>query len=239
MNKEIACEHCMNQLCIHKVPIFSSLDKDDLRKIAKLIRHKEYKKGEFIFKTGDKLDSIIIVNEGSAKAIKYTQEGREQILYVFLEGDFFGETYLRSNETASYSVEVLKNMKVCMLDKDRFKELLYQYPDIAIKIIEELGRRMGLLESTIKSMGVRSVDARVGELLLEYAKQYGRKVPDGILIPLPLSREGIANYLGIARETLSRKLSSLENEEIIRNVGNKNILLLQEEELKLQSGIEL
>lgn len=237
MSSDKGCNHCHNRLCIHKVPIFSSLDKEDLLKIARLIKHKDYKKGDFIFHTGDKIDSIIIINEGSAKAVKYTAEGREQILYVFLEGDFFGEKYLLTNETASYSVEVLKDVKVCMLMKEQFKELLYNYPDIAIKIIEELGNRMSQLESTIKSMGVRSVDARVAELLLDYSRAYGKKVPDGIIITLPLSREGIANYLGIARETLSRKLGSLESEGVIRSVGNKNILILKESELSIQSGL--
>lgn len=238
MNKERVCNHCHNSLCLHKVPIFSSLDKEDMFKVSKFITHREYKKGEFIFSVGDKLDSIIIMNRGSAKAVKYTAEGREQILHVFMEGDFFGEKYLLTDETADYSVEALKPVKVCMLMKDTFKQLLHKHPDIAIKIIEELGKRMGQLESTIKSIGVRNVDTRIGELILEYAKEYGRKVPDGTIIPLPLSREGIANYLGIARETLSRKLGSLEDDGIIKSVGNKNILLLKEEELKLISGIE-
>lgn len=238
MSQEKICINCHDRLCLHKVPIFSSLDHEDIIKVSKLIKHQEYKKGEFVFRTGDIVNSMVIINDGSAKAIKYTPDGREQILHVFLEGDFFGENYLLSNEKAAYSVEVLKTTKVCMLLKSDFRKLLYEYADISIQIIAELGRRMEQLETTIKSMGVRSVDARIGELLLEYAKQQGKRVPDGILIPLPLSREGIANYLGIARETLSRKLGMLENEGIIRGVGNKNILLLKEDELRLQSGIE-
>ena len=238
MNTEKVCTHCHNRLCLSKVPIFSSLDKEDMFKVSKFITHKEYKKGEFIFQVGDKIDSIIIVNKGSVKALKYTVEGREQILHVFMEGDFFGEKYLLNDETADFAVEALKPVKICILRKEEFKELLYKYPEVAIKIIGELGKRMSQLESTIKSIGVRSVDARIGELILEYAKEYGRKVPDGTIITLPLNREGIANYLGIARETLSRKLSTLEDEGIIKSIGNKNILLLREDELKLLSGIE-
>lgn len=232
------CNHCRSQLCIYKVPIFSSLDSEELEKIASLIVHKEYKKGECIFKVGEKIDGIIIMNEGSAKALKYTQDGREQILYVFLEGDFFGEQYLLSNEIATYTVEALKPVKVCMLMKEQFKELLYQYPKIGVKVIEELGSRMTRLESTLQSMGVRSVDARIASLLLEYSKKYGKQVEEGELITLPLSREGIANYLGIARETLSRKLSSLENDGIIRSVNNKSLLIVKKEELLQFSGME-
>ncbi len=239
MNDKIACSNCKERLCLHKVPIFSALDNEDMIKVSKLITHKDFKKGEFIFREGDKLEALIIINEGSAKAVKYTSEGREQILHVFMEGDFFGEKYLLTNETADYSVEVLRNVKSCMLMKNSFTELLHKYPKIAIKIIEVLGNRMGQLESTIKSMGVRNVNSRICELLLEYGKLYGKKVPDGTIITLPLSREGMANYLGIARETLSRKFGALEDDGIIKSVGNKHILILKEDELKLQSGLEI
>ncbi len=220
------CTHCNNNICIHKVPIFYNLDREDLFKIAELIQHKSFKKGEIIFSHGDKVDSIIILNRGSAKAYKYTPDGREQILYVFSEGDFFGEQYLLTNRTAEYTVEALQAVKVCMLSKEQFEQLLLQHPNIAIKIIEQLGARMSRLERVMESMGVRSVDSRVYSLILEYTKEYGKMVPEGMLIRLPLSREGIANYLGIARETISRKLSQLESDGILRSVSNKSILIL-------------
>lgn len=222
------CSHCLNKLCIHKVPIFSGLNHEDLVNISEWIEHVEYKKGESIVTIGDKLDSLIIINEGSTKAYKYTAEGREQILYVFSEGDFFGEQYLLNNQTAAYTVEALSVVKVCMLTKAQFKQLILHYPEIAIKIIEELGSRMSRLENTMQSMGVRSVDARISSLLLDFSSKYGKAVPEGILIRLPLSREGMANYLGVARETVSRKLSQLETEGIIRSVSNKSLIILDQ-----------
>lgn len=96
---------------------------------------------------------------------------------------------------------------------------------------------MNQLESTIQSMGVRDVDARVANLLLDYAKQFGNKTSDGILIALPISKEEIANFLGLARETLSRKLRALEDQNIIKNIGNKNILITSETDLKALAGI--
>lgn len=219
-------------MCIHKVPIFSPLNQDDLIKISRWIEHKEYKKGEILFHIGDTVDSIIIMNEGSAKAYKYTAEGREQILYVFSEGDFFGEQYLLSNQKAGYTVEALETVKVCMLTKSQFRHLLALYSDIAVKIIEELGLRMNRLENTMQSMGIRSVDARISTLLLDFSAKYGKETSEGLLIRLPLSREGIANYLGIARETVSRKLMQMENEGLIRSVSNKSLLLLKEDVLR-------
>ncbi len=225
------CGHCNNELCIRKVPIFSSLNQEEVQKIAEIISHREYKKGERILTDGDKMESIVIMHEGSAKAFKNTLDGREQILYVFTNGDFFGEQNLFSDKSASYSVEALQSVKTCTLSKAQFQKLLYQYPDIAIKIIVELGERMIRLENAMQGMGVRNVDNRIGGLLLEFAEKYGTKGKEGIRIQLPLSREGIANYLGIARETVSRKLGQLENEGIIRSLNNKTILIIEPDSL--------
>ncbi|MDF2803329.1 MAG: hypothetical protein K0S61_3232 [Anaerocolumna sp.] len=226
------CSHCLNKLCIHKVPIFTTLNHEDLIKISEVIEHREFKKGEALFHIGDAVNSIIIMNVGSVKAYKYTPDGREQILYVFSDGDFLGEQYLLSNQKAGYTVEALEKVKVCMLSKSQFYQLLTLHPDMGVKIIEELGIRMSKLENTLQSMGVRSVDARISSLLLDFSSKYGDKTKEGILIRLPLSREGMANYLGIARETVSRKLIQLENEGLIRSVTNKNLLILKEESLK-------
>lgn len=230
------CAHCHNRLCIHKVPIFSSLAHEDIMKVKTLIHHREYRKGESIYKEGDKLDSIVIINEGSAKALKYTADGREQILYVFSEGDFFGEQYLLSDQIATFTVETLEKVKVCMFSKENFTQLILNYPNIAMQIIEELGERVTQLLNTIQNIGAKSVDARVSSLLLDFSKKYGKKVPEGTLIRLPLSREGMANYLGLARETVSRKLGQFESEGYIQSVSNKSILLKEEEAIRDIAG---
>jgi len=236
MSEHCNCIRCQDKLCMHKVQILSSLDQEDLVKISELISHQTYKKGEILLLDGDKLESIIIINEGSVKAYKYTADGREQILYVFTEGDFFGEQNLLSDRTSTYSVVALQQVKTCALSKLQFHQLLYQYPDIAVKIIKALGERMLHLETALQSMGVRNVDSRIGGILIEYASKYGARTPEGIVIQLPLSREGIANYLGIARETLSRKFGQLESDGVIRSVSNKAILITDYKELEAIAG---
>ena len=236
MNASCRCGFCHNELCVKKVPIFSSLSNEEVGKISDLITHKEFKKGELLMHDGERSENIVIVHEGSAKAYKYTTDGREQILYVFSEGDFFGEQNLLTDRTATYSVEALQTVRTCMFSKSQFQTLLYQYPDIAVKIIAELGERMARLENAMQGMGVRNVDNRIGGILLEFAAKYGIEEKEGTLIHLPLSREGIANYLGVARETVSRKLGQLENEGIIRSVNNKSILILDREALGTLAG---
>lgn len=219
------CEKCQHQLCVSRVPIFSDMAPEELGKIAELIVRKQYKKGELIIMEGSSPESLIIIDQGQVKVFRYTAEGKEQILYIFSEGDFFGEKNLLKNQEATYNVEALETTHICMINKEAFQKLLRHYPEIGIKIIEELCGRMEKIESAVQNMGTKSIETRINGILLEFAQRYGRKHSRGVLVDLPLSREGIANFIGTARETVSRKLSVLQDDGIIEMIGNKKILI--------------
>ncbi len=230
-------ESCPHNFCVRKVPVFASLKGEDLSRVATLIRHLEYRKGERLFSEGDALDALVILNEGSVKAFRLTPDGREQILYVFSEGDFFGERNLFGGQTAAYTVQALEPVKVCSFTRESFRALLAAHPDISLRIIEALEERIARMENAMQSLGVRSLDGRIGALLLDYAEKYGTEVPEGLLVRLPLSREGIANSLGVARETVSRKLGQLESDGVIRSVSNRSILILDRGALHASAGL--
>ncbi len=233
MNKSICgCNKCNHKLCTQRVSIFSSLNMEQLEKVAELINHKEYKKGELLIMEGQSIESLVILNEGQVKAYKTTQDGREQILYIFSEGDFFGERNLLRNYASPYSVEALEETHVCLIHKGDFQMLIKSFPDIAVKVMEELCQRLDRLEHAVETMGARTVEARVSYVLLEFADKYGKGHPKGTLIELPLSREGIANYIGLTRETVSRKMSLLQSEGILEMIGNKKVLLLDRDALE-------
>lgn len=228
---------CGLEYCVQKVPVFSSLKGEDLAYATSLIRHHDYLKGEILFSEKDRLEALVIVHSGSVKAYKVTPDGREQILYIFQDGDFFGERNLFGDRTASYTVEALESVKTCSFSRESFHALLHEHPDIAIKIIEELEDRILRMENALKSIGVRSVDGRISALLIDFAQRYGTSVTEGVLIRLPISREGMASQLGIARETVSRKLSQLESDGVIRSISNKSILLLKLDALAAAADI--
>lgn len=230
------CGSCIGKLCTKRVPIFSGLEENQLIEVAKRIVHKSYEKGSIILSENDNPDFLAIINEGSVKAFKLTPEGREQILYVFTEGDFFAEHALLFNRPAFYSIAALERVMLCFLYKKDFQRLLRDNPDISIKIISELGERLFRLENAVQNMDVRSVESRISMVLSEWADKFGVPQREGILVKMPLSREGLANYIGIARETLSRKLGSMESEGLVRSVGNKSILILNKKALEKNFG---
>lgn len=226
------CGQCQHRLCVQKVPIFSALESEELQKIAGLITNKRYYKGELVIMAGQRNESLIIINQGKVKAFRYTRDGREQILYIFSVGDFFGETNLLRDEEANYNIEAIEETGLCLISKHDFQQLILSYPEIGLKIMAELCNRLEAFENILQNMGTNSVELRVNAVLLEFARKFGREDSRGIIIDLPLSREGIANYIGLTRETVSRKLNLLQEEGLIETEGNKRIIILDKRALE-------
>jgi CRP/FNR family transcriptional regulator len=204
-----------------------------------MITHRSFDKGSVIFSENEDPEFLAIISSGSVKARKTTPDGREQILYIFSEGDFFGEHNLLFNRPSFYGAEALETVKLCILYRNDFQKLLRDNSDIGLKIIIELGERLRRLENAVQNMGSRSAESRISMVLLEWADKYGKQEREGILLRMPLSREGLANYIGIARETLSRKLGLLEDEGLVRSVGNKSLLITDRVALAEAAGAGL
>lgn len=227
-----SCDRCEHALCTRRVPVFASLTDEEQAGVTSLVIRKRYAKGEVIYLEGDQLDGMMILHQGRVKAYRYTPEGKEQILYIFSPGDFFGEKNLLRTRRASYHAEALEDTRICLIRKDDFQQLVQVHPPIAQKVMEELCVRLERLETLVQSMGTKNAEARVSMVLLELASKYGKPGPRGIVITLPLSREGIASYIGVTRETVSRKLGLLQDEGIIAVEGNKKVIILNEEALQ-------
>jgi CRP/FNR family transcriptional regulator len=212
---------------MRRVPLFAPLSAQEISEVQRLIVQREYKKGEFIIHPLKVMQCLFIINKGKVKVIRPNKDGKEQILYVLTVGEFFGEQALFSRLSEDIIVEALEDSGICTISKAQFQALLQQMPQIAIKMIEVMSQRLTKMEELVESLGINSVDKRVFDLIEEYSVKFGRKTSEGILIQLPLSREEMANHLGITRETISRKLAKYQDEGKIKLIGHKQILLVR------------
>ncbi|MDA3845078.1 MAG: Crp/Fnr family transcriptional regulator [Vallitaleaceae bacterium] len=231
------CSTCNNKLCVSKVPVFGMLNHEDLSEIIKLTNHPIFKKGEHLCHEGDELATLFIVNEGRVKLSKFNIEGKEQILNLVGEGDIFGEYHLLSDfEPYNFSAIALTDTKICTLSKENFDYLLDKHPSISRKILAELSRKLIRTENLAQNLSSVNTDAKVAYVLLEFAENYGTDDGEEVRIEIPVSREEMANYAGVTRETMSRKLSILIKEGIIDTVGNKVMIIKDLEALHGISG---
>lgn len=221
-----ACRHCKGRYCAQKISIFENLNEEELKYITSKVINRKYSKNESIFFEGDNPQKLFLINSGKIKIFKYNLEGKEQILYILSEGDLIGDSSLFTDEPMKYNAESIDNTGICELSKKDFKEIIQKNPNIAMKVLKTAYSRVDKLEEMITSLSTKDIESRLSGLILSFIKDFGRPEKDFIVIDLPLGREDLANYIGVARETISRKLSIMQEEGILEIMGNKKIKIL-------------
>ncbi|MBC8059912.1 MAG: Crp/Fnr family transcriptional regulator [Clostridiaceae bacterium] len=220
------CINCTHTLCAKKVPIFSFLSDEELAKIVDMTGHKAYKKGDILCSEGEKSDTLFIINEGGVKLSKLTKDGKEQIVHIFTSGDFFGELSLfSSGQTYNFDVYAISDLKICTLTKKDMDKILISNPAIALKLLEVITKRLTQTENLAQNLATKDAEIRIAYILLEFSEKYGVSTAQGLQVNLPINREEMANYAGVTRETISRKLTIFEELGIIQLKGTRVILI--------------
>ena len=197
-----------------------------------MTEHKSFKENDVLCREGEKSDKLFLIREGRVKICKITKDGKEQIVYVLSKGDFFGENNIfTSNNISNFSAYAITDVKLCILKKENLEKILIKNPEISLKIIQEMADRINSAENLAQTLATRDVEARLATVLIEFMNKYGQKKEEGIYINLPLNREQIANYCGITRETVSRRLSKFDKLGIIKLQGNKGLIIKDKEAL--------
>lgn len=142
------CNNCRGGLCASKVPIFENLNRDELVEIVNRINHKEFSKGGVIFNEGNIANTLYFINEGKIKLYKYTKDGKEQILHILSEGDFFGELELIKPSKYGFNSKAIEDAKICTLTKEEMKDIMMKNPEIGIKVLETVGERLSKVEKS-------------------------------------------------------------------------------------------
>lgn len=218
--------------CARDISIFSTLSDEELFEIVYMTEHRSFEENDVLCREGEESDKLFLIREGKIKICKTTKEGKEQIVYILSKGDFFGENNLFSNGNVSnFSAYAITTGKVCTLKKKDLDKILSRNPEISIKIIQEMADRINSAENLAQNLATNDVEVRIATMLVEFMHKYGYENEEGIKINLPLNREHMANYCGVTRETVSRKLSSFDKQGIIKLKGNKIVIVKDKDAL--------
>ncbi|GAA0600361.1 Crp/Fnr family transcriptional regulator [Virgibacillus siamensis] len=214
------------QLCVSKVPFFNHLTTKEMRKIVDKSRHRNFKKGESIYRDGDQLEYLYIVHRGRVKIYQLFESGKEQLLRILEPGEFMGELALFAEKTLDSYAEAMKDTEICTIHRDDMQDLMREYPTIAVKILEQFSNRLDKTEKLVGQLSTKDVETRLAGYLLELADE---KSSPGIV--LPMSKKDLASYLGTTQETISRRLSSFQTDGWIEQKGHRNIKILDKDAL--------
>ncbi len=221
------CLNCEYDYCLQTVPFLSSLEPTQLKEVSKGTVRKRYKKGERIFSEGETARKLYMLCSGKVKIFRYTPDGKELILYILSPNyfSFIGAFNLLRETTFDFSAEALEDTVICTLDKHEFEDIILKYPRVTLKILEEAYDRINKIESLVYRLSTNNVDAKVAGLLLSLIKDFGVEADDGIHLNMTMNREEMGSYAGLTRETMSRKLRSMQKQGLIEIQGNKKIIV--------------
>ena len=163
--------------------------------------------------------------EGSVKVTRLSKDGREVILAMLNEGDFFGEMSLLDGESRSANVIALEKTEVLTLDRRDFLDVVNDYPQIAVMLLKELAGRLRKSDRQIASLSLSDAEKRIALCIIRFADEQGVIQNGKVSIPKTPIQQDIANMAGTSRETVSRALSILEKEDLIARNGRELMIL--------------
>ena len=210
---------------LQSVSIFWDLNKDELGHIADKMVAKHFENGNYIFLEDSEGEQCFFVLEGSVKVTRLSKDGREVILAMLNEGDFFGEMSLLDGESRSANVIALEKTKVLTLDRNDFIAVVNDYPQIAVQLLKELARRLRKSDRQIASLSLSDAEKRIALCIIRFADEQGVIQNGKVSIPKTPIQQDIANMAGTSRETVSRALGLLEKEDLIERNGRELIIL--------------
>ncbi len=213
---------------LKRVPIFSELAPKDLERISAVAHLRTYSRDQMILIEEDTGQTLFILMSGQVKISRISEEGREVILAVMAEGDFFGELSLLDGQSRSANVTVIKEAEILLIHREDFLNLLSEFPTIGINLLKELASRIRKSDAQIKSLSLRNATGKVASTLLRLAEDIGE--PSGVSIKianLP-TQQDLANMAGTSRETINRVIQRLMTDGYIsRGTNDLTIVNLQ------------
>ncbi len=207
------------------IPLFSELSEEELKEIVKLAIRQIYKKDNMILIEEEIGSTMFIILDGRVKISRISEDGREVILSILSEGDFFGEMSILDGQNRSANVVTLEDSKIMVVRREDFLKMLRDYPQIAINLLKELAHRLRRSDSQIKSLSLQNASGKVASTLLRIADDSGKIHKGQVEIPRLPPQQDLANMAGTSRETISRVLKSLSKQGYLKKEGSRLIIL--------------
>lgn len=203
------------------VPIFSELPKETIDKIALAGSRKSYKKDSVILMEEEAGSALFVIITGKVKISRTSNDGREVILSILDESDFFGEMAILDGLSRSATVVAIEESELFIIQRNDFLDMLKQFPEISIALLTELTSRLRIADMKIKALSLKDAEGKVATVILQLADDMG-KIKQGVveIEKLPLQQD-LANMAGTSRETISRTLHTFAKKGLVELDGSK------------------
>lgn len=225
------------------VPLFSPLEEQQLQRLAQQALPRRAEPGELVFAEGDPCMGLYVIYSGAVKIFKESPQGREQVLAVERAGGVVAELPVFDGGPYPASCVPTEPSVLLFLSKHDFQRSCKEDPELALKVLASVGRRLRHLVGIIEDLSFLTVRSRLAALLLEMTREAQarrelagpkpggkgsgatpRKTGEPLRVPLKLTQQEIAARIGTVRELVSRNLSRFQSEGILRLEGHALVI---------------
>ena len=224
---------------LSQVPIFSGLSEAELGWLVQYVTPRHYTPGESVFCEGEPCTGLYVVEHGHVRVFKTSAAGREQVLTIDGPGSSVAEIPVFDGGAYPASGTAIDEATLLFIGKQDFQALCLTYPQVALKVLRVVGARLRRLVGIIEELSFTTVRHRLVSLLIRLAQHEGRRTGEGIEFLLPANNQELASQIGTVRELVSRNLSRLQGEGLVKIDGRTvvvgNLKLLEAE---LEAGAE-
>ena len=205
---------------LSRIPLFSGLGDIEVQALAQRAAEKRFAPGEMLFWEGEPCAGIFLIADGSVKIFKTSASGREMMLALEAAPSTVAELPLFDGGPYPASVRAVGPVVSYFINKSDFYQVCRSYPEVALKVLAVVGRRLRHLVMVVESMTFGSVTQRLARMLLDMSRESG----GGDEFTLPLTHQEIASRLGTVREVVSRNLARFRGEGLIQVEGRKVVI---------------
>jgi CRP/FNR family transcriptional regulator len=208
--------------------VFRKLKSEEQARVAAVARLDRFRRGELLFRESDPSDRFILVATGRVKVFKTTAAGKDVILEIFGPGDPVGAVALYEGFPFPASAVALEETTCVTIGQHDFFQLLEQYPTVVRGLLLGLTYRIVELTNRLADLTGHRVETRFARLFLKMSGESGRRERDGVFVPMPLSRQELADLTGTTIETAIRIMSRWGKDGIVRTEKDGFTLLDRE-----------
>jgi len=201
---------------LRSVPIFADLEAEELERFSRVAVPRSFPAGTRVFHEGDRSDACYIVREGSFRVTREHSDGRAITLATLGPGEVFGELAMLDGDTRSASAEALSDGELLALPANDVRSLLARHPEISVKLVAALVRRLRAANERISRQSFQTVPSRVAGVLSQLVSETPRSGEDGE-ITIRMNQADLAQLAGTSRESVSRFLADLERAGVVRS----------------------
>ena len=230
---QVPCEDCP----IRYRAVCASCEAPELDRLDATKYYRRYEAGQVVTLAGERMEFVGSVVAGVAGLSQAMEDGRTQMVGLLLPSDFLGRP---GREASTYTVTALSDLTLCCFRRKPFEELLRSSPRIAARLLDMTLDELDAAREWLLLLGRKSAREKIASFIAALARREAglhRARPQGcVRIDLPLTRETMADYLGLTLETVSRQISALKRDGVIALEGNRRVTVPDFHRLVLESG---